>query len=168
MHLDLKFVEQEVLQEELVIHNQKTKRTLSIIDSNHKYFEKRIIWDLIKAEDILFYTEAELAAMSNELFQPAYNEVKDFETLGNYILIKEMLDGHNCFEFTYHPETNDIIMLSEVYRFISLKSIRRSERIINCMVFIYASAGWTLFEQDFRRSKIFKSGLIVNKTAHNT
>ncbi len=35
------------------------------------------------------------------------------------------------------------------------------------MCFIYASSGWTLFEQDFKRSKIFKSGILVNKTAHN-
>lgn len=167
MNLDFKLVEQEVLQEDLTIHNQKTKRTLSTVDPNHQYFEKRIVWDLIKGDDVRFYSEAELEAISKELFQPAYSEVKDFQTLGNHILIKQVLDGKNCFEFTYQPETNDIIIFCEVYRFNSFKSIRRSERMIKCMFFIYFSSGWTLFEQEFRRSKIFKSGLLVNKTAHN-
>ena len=58
MDLDFKLVEQDVLREDLIIHNQKTKRTLSTVDPNHQYFEKRIVWDLTKADDIQFYSEA--------------------------------------------------------------------------------------------------------------
>ena len=167
MDLDFKLVEQKVVQENLIIHNQKTKRTLLTVDANHTYFEKRIVWDLMKGEDIQVYLETEVETFTKELFQPAYSEVKDFKTLGNHILIKQVLDGNNCFEFPYQPETNDIIMLCEVYRFNSLKSIRRSERMIRNMCFIYASSGWSLIEQNFKRSKVFKSGLLVNKTAPN-
>jgi hypothetical protein len=168
MDLDFKLYEQEVLREDLIIHNQKTKRALSTIKDNHQYFEKRIIWDLIKAEDIRFYSVAELEQISEELYQLAYNEVKDFDTLGNQIFIKQVLDRNNCFVFKYQPNPNDIIMLSEVYRFNSLKNINRSERIIKRMQFIYINIGWTLFEQEFRCSKIFKSGLLISKTAQNS
>jgi hypothetical protein len=161
MNLTFKLIEQHVTKEDLVIHNQKARHTKSTIGLDHLYFEKRIKWDLLKADGIKFYTEKELIEIQNELSQPIHINVEHFESLGDQFFIKEVLNNKECFTFEYKPSINDALLLTEVYKFNSANNIQRPERMTNQMVFLYSSSGWELFEQEFKSIKIFKSGLIV-------
>ncbi|MEP0265491.1 hypothetical protein [Dokdonia sp.] len=149
--LNLKFIEADIYEKEiLTFHIPRSKK----LPDDHKYFDKRIIWTLIKWEDIEEYPYK--AIEEDEKKGIRYQEIPEqiiTEVHGiSNTIIEEVINLETCFAFTYTPNEGDRLIVTSEYTYAEIKTIQQPyTRGFVYMSFTYKNEYWEIDTEILKR-----------------
>ncbi len=142
--LSVRFVEKDLMKKEVIsFHVPRSK----ILAEDHEYFDKRMIWSLIKWKDTEDYPyeaireDEEKGVIYQEIYEEIISEVNGIPNT----LIEEEININNCFAFKYTPKENDRLMIASDYKYAKIKSVEQPHtRGFYYMSFTFRKGFWEI------------------------
>ncbi len=162
--LTLNFVEGDTMGREIISFPISGSRTL---DEGHQYFEKVILWNLIKWVDTEEYPYE--AIEEDEKNGVIYNEISErlITEVGGIAntIIEEKINLEECFAFEYKPKEFDRLTLMSRYKYAEIKGIERPSsskgRRYEYMSFTFVKGFWEIDIEITKRTVLKSSSGIV-------
>lgn len=162
--IDINFVEADIFEKEIIsFHIPHSK----MLNEDHKYFKKRIVWNLIEWKDTEYYPYNEIK--EDEKNGIRYHEIpKQIVSEINGITsasIKDKINLNDCFAFNFKPREFDKLILRSDYEFQEIKAIRQPyNRIFKYIALTYKNGVWESDEKVEKRVvKKSRTGIVKIK-----
>lgn len=159
--LHLRFVEASIHEKEIItFHIPRSKK----LPDNHAYFDKRIIWTLIKWGDTEDYPyEAIEEDEKNGIrYQEIHEEIiNDIHGISN-VMFEEEINLKDCFAFEYTPSELDRLILRSDYLYTEIKAVQQPyNRAFTYMSFTYKNEFWEIDKEENKRiAKKYLKGVV--------